>query len=43
MTPNDPTYEWYASGYLPFFTKACVGRIVVSAGGANDGNCHGTR
>ena len=41
MTPDDPTYQWYASGHLPIGTKACVGRAVVSAGGANDGNCHG--
>lgn len=40
-TPDDPTYQWYASGHLPIGTKACVGRAVVSAGGATDGNCHG--
>lgn len=41
MTPNDPTYQWYASGRLPIGTKACVGRAVVSAGGANHGHCSG--
>ena len=41
LTPTDPTYQWSASGHLPIGTKACVGRAVVSAGGANDDNCHG--
>ena len=26
MIPEDPTYQWYASGHLPIGTKACLGR-----------------
>jgi hypothetical protein len=40
-TPDDCCFQWYASGQLPIGTKACVGRAVQSAGGADDGNCHG--
>ena len=41
-TPNDPHgYQWYAYGNLPSGTKACVGRAVVSAGGATADGCHG--
>lgn len=42
MTPNDPTYQWYASGHLPIGMKACVGRAVVLAGGADVANCRGS-
>lgn len=39
---NDPQgYQWYASGNLPIGTKACVGRAVVSAGGASPDGCTG--
>lgn len=39
---NDPNgYQWYASGNLPVGTKACVGRAVVSAGGATADGCFG--
>jgi hypothetical protein len=42
-TPNDVTYEWYASGHLPIGTKNCVGNAVHTAGGpgADTGNCSG--
>lgn len=40
-TPDDVKFQWYASGQLPIGTKGCVGRALVSAGGADDGNCHG--
>jgi hypothetical protein len=40
-TPNDTRFQWYASGQLPVGTKACVGRAVQTAGGSDDGNCHG--
>lgn len=40
-TPDDCCFQWYASGQLPIGTKACVGRAVQSAGGSDDGNCHG--
>ena len=39
---NDPQgYQWYAKGNLPIGTKACVGRAVVSAGGASSDGCNG--
>lgn len=40
-TPNDPRFAWYAHGQLPIGTKACVGRAVVSAGGAVPDGCTG--
>lgn len=40
-TPDDCCFQWYASGQLPIGTKDCVGRAVQSAGGSNEGNCHG--
>ncbi|KAK6844306.1 hypothetical protein PG995_014416 [Apiospora arundinis] len=40
-TPQDAKFQWYAAGRLPIGTKACVGRALVSAGGADAGNCHG--
>ncbi|KAK8039453.1 hypothetical protein PG993_007864 [Apiospora rasikravindrae] len=40
-TPNDPKFQWYASGHLPIGTKSCVGSALVAAGGADHGNCHG--
>ncbi len=43
QTPNDPQFAWFASGELPIGVKGCVGRAVVSGGGLNDGNCHGTK
>ena len=40
---NDPNgYQWLASGHLPIGTKACVGRAVVSAGGASPDGCTGS-
>ncbi|KAL8779859.1 MAG: hypothetical protein Q9203_001407 [Teloschistes exilis] len=41
-TPNDVKYQWYAHGNLPVGAKSCMGRAVVSAGGAGAGNCHGS-
>ena len=41
LTPSDPTYAWFANGELPIGVKNCVGRAVVSAGGANAADCHG--
>lgn len=41
-TPDDCCFQWYVSGTLPVGTRACVGRAVVSAGGSDDGNCHGS-
>nr|OQO23198.1 hypothetical protein B0A51_06264 [Rachicladosporium sp. CCFEE 5018] len=39
---NDPNgFQWFASGNLPIGTKACVGRAVVSAGGAGPDGCTG--
>ena len=39
---NDPNgYQWYAKGNLPIGTKGCVGRAVVSAGGASADGCTG--
>ncbi|KAI4270768.1 MAG: hypothetical protein L6R38_007018 [Xanthoria sp. 2 TBL-2021] len=38
-TPNDPTYEWFASGQLPLGTKGCVGRALESAGASGKGGC----
>ncbi|PMD53955.1 uncharacterized protein K444DRAFT_699591 [Hyaloscypha bicolor E] len=40
-TLTSETYQWHASGNLPIGTKACVGRAVVSAGGASADGCHG--
>lgn len=40
-TPDDVKFQWYATGQLPIGTKACVGRALISAGGADNGNCHG--
>lgn len=34
-TPDDPNYDWYASGNLPIGVKSCVGSAVVRAGGPN--------
>lgn len=34
-------FQWYAAGRLPVGTKGCVGRALISAGGTDDGNCHG--
>ena len=39
---NDPQgYQWFAKGNLPIGTKGCVGRAVVSAGGASPDGCKG--
>lgn len=38
-TPDDPTYEWFASGQLPLGTKGCVGRALESAGASGKGGC----
>ncbi|KAH0172234.1 hypothetical protein KCU67_g1814, partial [Aureobasidium melanogenum] len=35
LTDDPQGYQWYAEGDLPIGTKACVGRAVVSAGGAS--------
>ncbi|KAI2629985.1 SGNH hydrolase-type esterase domain-containing protein [Hypoxylon sp. NC1633] len=40
-TPDDVKFQWYASGQLPIGTKSCVGSALVTAGGADDGNCEG--
>lgn len=40
-TPDNCCFQWFASAQLPIGTKACVGRAVMSAGGSDDGNCHG--
>lgn len=40
-TPDDVKFQWYASGHLAIGTKGCVGCALISAGGADDGNCHG--
>ncbi|KAI1201549.1 hypothetical protein F5X97DRAFT_338488 [Nemania serpens] len=42
QTPDDVKFQWYASGHLPIGTKGCVGRALVSAGGSDSGNCHGS-
>ncbi|KAM0742203.1 hypothetical protein ACQRIT_002380 [Beauveria bassiana] len=41
QTPQDVKYQWYAKGHLPIGTKSCIGSALVSAGGADRGNCHG--
>lgn len=41
MTPKDPAYQWHASGRLPIGVKDCVGRAVISGGGATIADCHG--
>ena len=41
VTGDPHGYQWYASGNLPIGTKACVGRAVVSAGGASPDGCTG--
>lgn len=39
---NDPQgYQWFASGNTIVGQKSCVGRAVVSAGGANPDGCTG--
>ncbi|OIW29092.1 hypothetical protein CONLIGDRAFT_670791 [Coniochaeta ligniaria NRRL 30616] len=42
-TPDDPNFEWYASGKLPIGVKNCVGSAVTAAGGpsASRGDCNG--
>ncbi|KAI9724278.1 MAG: hypothetical protein M1828_003702 [Chrysothrix sp. TS-e1954] len=42
LVTNDPQgFQWKATGNLPIGTKACVGRAVVSAGGASPDGCTG--
>ncbi|KAH0350013.1 hypothetical protein KCU81_g2830, partial [Aureobasidium melanogenum] len=41
LTDDPQGYQWYAKGDLPVGTKACVGRAVVSAGGASPDGCTG--
>ncbi|KAB5586287.1 SGNH hydrolase-type esterase domain-containing protein [Coniochaeta sp. 2T2.1] len=38
---DEPEWEWRASGRLPIGTKSCVGNALVTAGGADKGNCWG--
>lgn len=42
LTDDPQGYQWYAEGDLPVGTKACVGRAVVSAGGASPDGCTGS-
>lgn len=41
VTGDPHGYQWHATGRLPIGTKACVGRAVVSAGGASPDGCTG--
>ena len=41
QTPDDAKFQWYASCRLPVGTKDCVGVALMSAGGADKGNCQG--
>jgi hypothetical protein len=41
-TPDDVTYQWYASGKLPIGTKSCVGSKLQSFGLPSAGNCIGS-
>lgn len=39
-TPDDPRFDWVASGNLPTLIKdGCVGRAVMSAGGEKQDGC----
>ncbi|KAL8979053.1 MAG: hypothetical protein Q9205_005523 [Flavoplaca limonia] len=38
-TPDDPNYEWFASGRVASFQGECVGNALETAGGNEDGNC----
>ncbi|KAL8784303.1 MAG: hypothetical protein Q9213_004061 [Squamulea squamosa] len=40
-TPDDVTYQWYASGNLPVGTRSCVGAATQTAGGKKAGHCKG--
>lgn len=40
-TNEDPNYAWYASGRALVGKKACIGKALLSSGGADKGNCHG--
>ncbi|KAI9851348.1 MAG: hypothetical protein M1838_003904 [Thelocarpon superellum] len=38
-TPDDVTFDWYAHGILPLWTRDCVGWALLSAGGLSRGRC----
>jgi hypothetical protein len=40
-TPDDVTYQWYASGTLPIGTRSCVGSQLQGFGMPSAGNCVG--
>lgn len=40
-TPNDVTYQWYASGKLPIGVRSCVGTHLTDFGLPSAGDCVG--
>ena len=41
MTPQDPQYQWMATGNLPVGTESCMGSALQLAGGSSAGNFMG--
>lgn len=41
MTPDDPDYQWYASGKQLIGNKNCTGDAIINAGGSTKGRCSG--